>query len=264
MLISLATAAKITLRKPWIMVMPLIAGAVLLVLLFLAGDALTSLIVDTIFLELVPETGFFELPWHLYTQYSAQFNTLAMALLVALGVFAWLGFFFASYAKASLERQESIPAAVRETNSRIKPIGIIVLFFFVLALSLAIGFWLIANASLALGAIGIILPIIYTLLLFFIYITLLFVVPIMSIEKLSLRETIKKSYVFVSKRFWSVVLFGLLVGLVYSLVLNAGDFVSELIPDETISLLVFALFWAAALAFAGLAPPIYYLRKSTA
>ena len=263
MLTSLAMAAKIAVKRPQLLLVPLAAAALLLGVFFFVGDVLLDLVVSTLFLEIVPETGFFEFPWHLYAQYASHFNTLAIALFFLITVSVWMAFFFASYAKASIEKEESMSTAIRETGSMTKPIISLTAFFFILALFLAIVFWLIVNATIPLGAIGIIFPLTFLLLTFFLYITLLFVTAIMAIEKTTLRESIKKSYGFASKRFWNVVVLGILIGLVNTLILNTGTHASDLIADDTIALIVFSLFWAFSVGFVSLVLPVYYLRKAS-
>ena len=262
MLTSLALSANIVLRKPQLLAIALVAAAIVLGIFFLTADILLDFIVSSLFLEIVPDTGFFELPWHFYLLYSSHINILAVALLAITTVFVWLGVFFSVFARDSLEREASMLNAAREAWGKTRTIIATVLFFFLIALLFFILLWWLVNATIPLGAIGIIFPIILLLTGFFLYITLLFVIPIIAIEKATLKEAIQKSFGFAKKRFWHVVLLGIVVGLINAVILNGGEYVSRLIADETIAFIVFAVFWAIAVSFVNLALPVYYLRKS--
>ncbi len=262
MFTSLAMSASIAARRPQLLAVPLAAALILAGIFLMAGGIASDLLVSALFLEILPDTGFFEFPWHFYAMYSGHLNFLAIALLAGMAVFTGVGFFFAKYAKASTDKEESMLGAARETAGMAKAIIALVIFFFIIGLGMIIGFWWIVNATISLGAIGILFPIIALLAAFYIYITLLFVPSIMAVENASIKDAIQKSYYFAGKRLWGVVVFGFVVGLVNSAILWAGESVSNAVPDDTISIIVFAIFWAIAVAYVSLAVPIYYLRKS--
>jgi len=263
MLDTLFLSAKTLLKKPSLLGIPIVVALLLLLILFLVGDLLVGLLVDTIFLGIVPETGFLEFPWHLYTQYSLHFNVLALVALIVTIIFVWQSIFFASYAKESYGRERAkIFDAAKEANKQLKKIIALVIFFFVIAIFLLVLFWLIVNATIPLGAIGIIFPILFLILAYFLYIVLAFVVPIIAIEKAPLKEAISKSFDFVSKRFWQVVLLGIIVWIISGILFEAGDRLSGLVQEETIGMIIFLLFWAVGVSYSALVLPIYYLRNS--
>jgi len=220
MISSLGYTAKLLVKRPQLILIPLGAAVVFMLLLLLIGDIFINLLLDTIFLKLVPETGFFEFPLQLYMQYFWEFNILTVAMLVMLVVFTWIGVFFSSYAREAMREEESILQAMRETNSLIKQIITIVLFFFLIGILLLILLLTIVNFSIPLQGIGLIFPTIFFILTLLLYITLLFVVAVTGIEKAPLKVAIQKSFDFSSRRILQIIVLSVLVGFINSIILG--------------------------------------------
>lgn len=262
MLNSFFLAAGFLAKRPQLVILPLAAATLLLGIVFLALDTLADLASQVLFLGIVPETGFLEFPWHLYLQYSWHFNILALLLLIAGIVFGYLNVFLAAYAKTSMEKQESITSAISHANSMITKIFAAAVFFGIIIFSLSILLWLSTALATSLGAIGILLPTIFAIITIFLYITLVFVFPVMGFKKATLREAIEKSASFSRKRALQVFVLVLLVNTASSLIMALGESVSGLVPDDFLGAIVFGFFWAVALCYSGLVVPVYYLRKS--
>ncbi len=264
MITSLLTSAKILLKKPQTIIVPLIAFLVFMGALYVTSDAIVDLLFDAMLMGRIPETGGIEFPWQLYLQYASQFNIIALAGFISVVFFVWASSFFAVFARENMEKEESFFTAMREANGLFGRIIKLVFFSAIIYLFFFIVLWVGANSFVSLGQIGLIFPLLMLLIAFFLYITLYFVVPIMAIENVSIREAMKRSVAFAGKRFWQVFILAIVSGVIYAEILDIGDSLSNMVSNEALSWIVLGVFWAIAWGFLNLVMPVYYLRKKTA
>jgi len=231
---------------------------------FIVSEQYFDLLVNIAVLGQVPDTSFFGLPFQILFLYSFDIAVLFIASFVIAFAVVATNFFYANFASEALEKKPSLGEAFSKTLSEWKAALATVVFMFFLGALFGIVFWeLFALASISL-AVSLVLLALLALLVFFLLVKLVFFVPIMAIEKLSLRDALGKSWAFTNRGFLGfllLIIFLLLVSIIASVVSSIGSSLADLVAIDFLNLLVFALFWAFSIAFSGSAIAFFYLKK---
>jgi hypothetical protein len=262
MLASLIAPFRLIGKTPSILFVPIITALIIGGILWISLDTITDLLVNVLFLDEGLNTGLFEGPWHLYVAYGGHFNILALVGLIISVLFVWNGIYFAAFARDVDRGDGSAMGAARVANSRIRQSVSVALFFALLAFVFFVGLWWLVHFLIPWGLVGVGLVLIFLLTSYIVYISLVFTVPIIGIDETTLSKALAKSSQFARKRMWNVFIFALLAAFVNSIIFQAGDTLASITGDDVLYLIVFAIFWAIALAYQSLAFASYYLNRS--
>jgi len=243
-------------KKPLAIIPALIVLFIIGLIFWLVSDSFVEIIFNTVFLEDIPDSTLAELPFHLFSLYALDFIILGIWALVSALLVTALGFYYAAIAKGS-----GITESIGKTIEQAKNITSVFALFLVLAVFFAILFWIF----LILGTINLwlfIVPeIIITIAAVFITVKIAFTIPIIEVENTSLKKALEKSWKTTDKKFWLTLAFLIILGIILNIILGIGSMVSDIIPEETIGVIVFAVFASIMLAYAGLTMAFYYLEK---
>lgn len=261
MISALLKSAKGIVFHPLSLVPALVFGAIIAIAFFLVLEQFFDLIINIVFLEQVPDTGIAAFPFQFFSLYAGNLIPLLLAFFASAILIVLANFFYANYAKELLGKKASIGKAFSKTIGQAgKAIGLLV-FFGILALFILAIFWFLAVAIETIGIIALILTLVFAILAFYFIIKISFTIPILAIEEEKIKTAIGKSWEFSSKRFWQVLLFLIIVAIISAIIIEIGSALSDAVIDDLLSIIVFAIFWAIAMAFSGFAMANYYLEK---
>jgi hypothetical protein len=248
-------------KHPLCILPAIVASAVIAIVFLAVVDFFIDIVINAVFLGNVPDSGLSELPFQFFYLYAGNLVLLFLASLVSLIVIIATSFFYSNYAKGLLEKKPSISKAISKT---IEQGGqIIALFVFALVFAAVIGiiFWgLLLSIPLA-GLWPLVLMFLLAIVIVYALAKIAFVIPAMACEGEKLKAAIGKSWEFSNKKFWTALLFLMLVLIINQIIFGIGSAISGLVADEVISAILFAVFLALASAYSALAMTFYYLGR---
>jgi len=258
---ALVGATKRIVKNPLLLLPSLATIAIMLGLAYLLAPFAIDLLLNVVFLEIVPDAGLAQMPFQFVALYGTQL--LAMLALAVLGgiLFAALSYWYAVYIKAGSKQKGAFGEACNETLKALGKIAAFVVFVFLIMALFAIVFWVIALVSLTIQLLGIILAILLALVGFYIYVKLAFAVQALGLEEGTVKQGLEQSWQFAVSRFWQILVFLIILSAVNQAIVAIGSYASDLVLDEVLSIVVLAIFWAISLSFAGIAMPLYYSKK---
>lgn len=261
MIKSLVGAAKTLGKSPALLIPALVTVAIVLGLALLFSGFAIDLIVDTAFLEMVPDSGLAGSPFQFLSLYAVELVALAAFAVISAFIFSALSLFYAYYTSG---KRGGLGQAIGETTASLgKAFGFAV-FVAVIILFFAALLWAFALLGEAIEVLGAVLTALLGLLAFYLYVKLAFSLQAIAVGKATVKEGLQKSWGFAVGRFWHVLLFLIVLAAINQAIIFVGSMASDLVPDEVLSLVVLAVFWAVSLAFAGLAMAYYYRGKGKA
>ncbi len=261
MIKSVLGSAKMLVKNPLLLLPSLAAIAIFLGLTYIFAGFLIDLLLNAVFLELVPDAPLAQLPFQFIAIYFPELVGIFVLAIISAILFTALNYWYAAYVGMSAKGKASIGKACGETISELgKVISFVV---FILAVLFLFGFlaWLFLMVALAIPLLGFLLLGLLGFLGFYLYIKLAFAISSMALEEAKVKEGLKNSWNFVVKKVWSVVLLVAVVAVINQFVIFVGAYATDFILDDLIGLIVIAVFWSIVLAFAGLAFPRYYSEK---
>jgi hypothetical protein len=235
----------------------IVSVLVLSIIMFVIEPTVFGFLTDIIINDAVPATGFFQMPYLLFTMYPIEITVILLAMLVFAIVGNWSAFSYARFAKEKKEVFHAMGYATANlANAFYVSVfaGMIFLFFFaMLGITTTI-----ANYN---SILGIIVGFVVAIAALLAYLVLAFLPTAMAAEKTNLKEGLKKSSEFVRTRALWVIIFVFLVGMVYYLVANIGFNLADSTENEYIAFAVQMVFLLVATAYSGIAVPLYFVSK---
>ncbi|MFH1240027.1 MAG: glycerophosphoryl diester phosphodiesterase membrane domain-containing protein [Candidatus Diapherotrites archaeon] len=262
MIDTLLNSFKILLKKPAMPILAILGGALSMGLLMLLGQPIGEMIADILFFGILPETGALAFPIHFIEMYPFGFGAVFAMIASLFIISTLLSFFFSKYIRDTAEKKASKGMAFGYMLGNIvKIIGLLLFFTFAWGVLLFI-LWIMMIISLGPYALVGIIMLIYMLLLAYLWIKLSFVIPVMAMENISIREALKKSWAFTGKNLLGVLTLFVFIMIVTALINNIGLSMFNLIyVNEYVDALIFAIFSGLASAYTYAAFPMYYLKK---
>ncbi len=261
MIKSIVGAARNIGKNPILLLPALAAVAVVLGLFYLLAPIALDMLLDVVFLEMVPDSGLAKLPFQFTAMYGVPLVAMAALGIVSALMFNTLAFFYAAYVKASSRRTGSFGKATGSAVGALGKVFGFVVFIVLISLLFATLLWAFTLIWQAVEALGIILITLLFLAGFYLYIKLTFVLQALALEKGTVKQALGQSWDFCQKRFWHVVLFLVVIAAINQAIMFVGSSISDFAADELLSLIVLAVFWAISLSFTGLAMALYYKEK---
>jgi hypothetical protein len=261
MIKSIVGAARELGKNPILLLPALVAVAIVLGLIYLFVDFALDMVLNVVFLELVPESGLASLPFQFGALYGLQLVAIAVLGIISAVVFSSLSFFYAAYVRSSGRRKGAYAKATGSTVGGLGKVFGFTIFLVIISLFFAALLWAFVLLWQEIEILGIILIALLVLAGFYLYIKLAFVLQALALEKGTVKQALQQSWEFCQKRFWHVVLFLVVIAAINQAIMLVGSFLSDLILEEPLSLAVLAIFWAVSLAFTGLAMALYYQEK---
>ncbi|MAG22126.1 MAG: hypothetical protein CL943_02365 [Candidatus Diapherotrites archaeon] len=258
MIDSILKAFKSIVKKPALLIPPIVIPTLLVALIFLFIEPLANLLVEVLFLENVPESPLFALPIHFLAMYPIEILSVVLLVFVFSVIWAATAFFYSKVANDLSAGGGSIGEALRATKEAFGKIVALIVFFYVIGFFSAILLWLF---MLLPATIGFILSMLFAVLLFYVFVKLSFTIPAMAIDNLGVKEALAKSWVFTKKKFLSVIIFLFVVSVLSTFILRIEEAIETLFSDEIITSILFLIFWLFATVFSNLAVAFYYLKK---
>ncbi|MDD5162601.1 MAG: hypothetical protein PHD95_00125 [Candidatus ainarchaeum sp.] len=248
-------------KHPVCLVPGLAAAAVIAVVFFAVIDFFVELAINAVFLGNIPESGLGELPFQFFNLYAGSLVPLLLAGLVSLIVVTVTGFFYSNYAKELSEKKPSIGSAVSQTIEQGGRILSLILFEIVLAALIMVIFWILFLIMPSAGIWALVLVFLLAIAIVFVLVKLAFTIPAMACGGEKLKAAIGKSWEFSDKKFWTTVLFLIIVLIISGIIGFIGSVLSDLVVDEIAVGIIIAVFWAIQIAFVNFALAFYYLDR---
>ena len=264
MIDSIIGAFKTALTKPKLWVPALVVGIVnyaIFLLLFEFG--IWDFMLYALFLGLVPQTGgaVVGLPFEIYAMYSTGVNAIIALAAVVFVTTVFMQFFYGDYVRQMAGGKASFGSAFSYGLSSLKKIFGLFLFFFVITILAGIVMWLAMLFAASAGIVGDIVIVIVGLLMIYIGLKLLFTVTAIAIDRLTLKEGLKKSWEFSNRFLLRIIVLIIVGGSISYLITSVGVEVADLLGIDIVFIVVFIIFWLFAAAFSNLLLPFYYMRK---
>ena len=260
MIKTLLQAAKTLALKPVLFLPALLAVLIAIGLSIAFSPFLVDFAVNTIVLEIIPDSPLPALPFHMLALYPTQLAAMLLFAVLTGMVFIATTYWYAAYLGQG-ERKRSFKKACSDIISALKKIVSLIIFVLIIAgffAALAAVFTIIAGA---IPALGFALIALLAIALIYLYIKLTFVVQALAIEECTVKEALQKAWQFSTGRFWHIVLFIFIIAAISQVLSFIGDSLSEMALDETIGLAAVSIFWIIATSYAGIAMALYYLEK---
>jgi len=261
MIKALAGGFERILRNPFLLLPALGAIATVLVLAYAFSFFAMDLILNALFLEIVPDAPLQALPFQFIALYPIEIVAVAVFLVVSGTIFFCLNYFFAAFVGMNLDGNASIGKAVGETFSAMGKIVSFALFAALVLVFAGCVFWLLLLVFQLVPLLGAVLLALFALACFYLLVKLAFVPQALALEKSSVKKALEGSWQMAVKRFWQVLLFLIILSAVNYALVWIGSGIADFLVDDFLGIIALAVFWAISLAFAGIAMPLYYAEK---
>ena len=200
-------------------------------------------------------------PVFLVAGFASELVWIVVLVLVSIMINAWVGMVLARFARQQEQKKVEV---LESTAYGIKKIPRIIawsvfvfliatFFFVVLLVFSAIGEW---NA-----VIGWLLLLVWFVITILSFLVLSLGIPVMGIEDCNIKKGLSLAREIVRKHLGSFIAFFIVLGIIVLVIQLAGTLIADGIEDETISVIIIAVFLLFQVVFSHLALPFYYLEK---
>jgi len=249
--------------KPQVLVAGILAGIFQLVLALVAWDSGLDLFEQVIVLGQMPDVGILELPFAFFQLYFPQLSVLFLVLLVGLIVQFWASIVLGRFAKNSIEGKGGIGEALGFGVSHLGKICWAIIFLMAVSAVFFAAFGIVAGIAGFSIELSIILALVLMIVLAYLYVRLVFFLPIMGAKDANARDALLESWEFSKKKFWTIVIFLVIVSLVAGVFDLAGTILSEQFTGDVVSGIIVAIFAILSSTYSGLALANYYVMKDS-
>jgi membrane-anchored glycerophosphoryl diester phosphodiesterase (GDPDase) len=221
---ALTGALQKLLRNPLLLLPSLASMAILFGLAYAFAGFMIDLLVNAVFLEIVPEAPLQALPYQFLGIYATQLLGLAVFMILGAILFTALNYWYAAYVETSLGGKASVGKACRETISGLGKIIAFVIFVLLVLFLFAIATWLFALVTLVVDWLGLLLMLLLALTGFYLCVKLAFAVQAMALEKVKVKQGLQNSWSFCVGKCWHVCLLLLILAVVSQAIVSIGAF----------------------------------------
>jgi len=261
MIKALIGAAKKIIGNPLLLLPALLAIAILFVLAYVFAPFAIDLLLNAVFLELVPDAPLQSLPYQFAAIYGMQLGALIIFVILGGVLFTGLSYWYAAYIKMGLDGKASIGACCKETVSALGKVFAFIVFVAVISLLFGIVLWMFSMIFIAIAWLGAILMLLASLLAFYLYIKLAFSVQSLAMDNVKVKQALQNSWKFAIGKFWLILIFVVILAVVNQAIVFVGAYASDLILDDIIGTIILAVFWSISLAYTSIAMALYYSEK---
>ncbi|MBN2127223.1 MAG: glycerophosphoryl diester phosphodiesterase membrane domain-containing protein [Candidatus Diapherotrites archaeon] len=236
------------LKKPFLVLLSMIFLLATASIAFLLADYWIELI---LFFILPPaEVSFEILPFYFIAVYPLEITAILFIMFISLFLFNWL---FNSIAVSLINETPSVKASFDSLKNWKKHLGLSV-FYFIAGLLFFTAFflllWFASQPGLSILFIILVILILLLTLFGFIFGFRFIFIPIAMAFEENTKKAIQKSWHFTSKNFIKSIALFFIVFLIYFMTSEIALYLSDLIPEELISNLVFLVISSIGLTYA--------------
>lgn len=261
MISALAGSLKLVARNPFLLLPSFGAIAIVLLLFYAFSFFMVDIILNALFLGIVPQAQLQALPFQFFALYPLDIIALAVFSVLCGIIFFSLSYCFAAFVRMDSGKGASIGKAVRETFSVLGKIVSFALFALLILLFAGCVFWLLLLVAAALLPLGIILLALAALGCFYLAVKLAFAMQAMALEQCTVKKALENAWQLPVKRFWRVLVFLIILAAANYALVFIGGIIADFLVDAFLGVIALSVFWAVSLAFAGMAMPLYYAEK---
>jgi hypothetical protein len=244
-------------RSPLLLLPALVAVLVSLAALLLVQESVLTILAELMNGSLSE----FESLFFLVSSFATEFFWILVLVFVTVLANSWLSLSMARFARLQEEKKMNVLGAVGYAIKKLPllmawSVFVLLIAFLLLAVLMAvsaIGFW-----NQWIGLLLLIVWVVCSLLVFFVF---SFTIPVAGLEDASIKNALQKASLLVRKHFFSVFAFMLVLGFFVGIVSWIGGAISDAVDDDTLAVIVLAVFLLIQNVIANLALPFYYLEK---
>jgi hypothetical protein len=255
-------------KKPGILLPALITSGLNILAATLLFDQIVDVVIGTAYLNEFPYGGLFESIPLVMQQYASSLIPMFVTALI-LGVIN-ISFI---YVYARFAKQPSLSGAFGFAFGKLKEVITLIIFFLLITLLVSGLFFLVVVAGFTWHLITMVVGTLMALILFYLFLRLVFFIPIMAIENVNLKAGLQGSWKFTQKRTLSVLALFIVMGLINLIISQIETFINAALETAALDELFieslgfglppFLVSLIAALivfTYTGLVVPLYYLK----
>lgn len=249
--------------KPQVLIAGIITAVIQFIVLLFTLDPLSSLAENVFLLGNVPNVSLLELPFQFYRMYFTEISILLIAFLISLILQLWLSIVIARFAGNLRERKSGIIEALGfGAKSFGKIIGAVVFLLAIVGIFFAVFQFLVWISGFS-TEVSLVLTILLLILAAYVFIKLVFFVPIMGCKEANVRDALGEAWEFGKNRFWKILALLVIVAVVSAVIEMIGTLISGAIANDIISAAVISLFSVIAATYSALVLANYYLNHQS-
>ena len=246
--------------KPQVLLAGIIAVIFQAIILYFALEPLGSVFEKAILLGELPNVGLMELPFQFYKMYFAELNVILVAFLASMILQLWLGIVIARFASNLHSKKAGMIEAVGfGLKSLGKIIGAIVFLLAVAGIFFAL-FQIIVWLSGFSNEASLVLMFLIGFLAAYLYIKLVFFVPLMGCRESNVRDALAESWEFSKKKFWRILALLLLVSIIAGVIDLVGSSIAGFASEDITASIMISLFAVIGSTYSALVLANYYLN----
>jgi hypothetical protein len=249
--------------KPQVLIAGIITAIIQFMVLLFALEPLSSLAENVLLLGNVPNVSLLELPFQFYRMYFNEINLLLIAFLISLILQLWLGIVIARFAVNLQAKKAGILEAIGFGIKGLgKIIGAVVFLLAIVGIFFAVFQFLVWLSDFSTEA-SIILTTLLLILAAYVFIKLVFFVPIMGCKEANVKTALEEAWEFGKNKFWKILALLVIVAIVSAVIEMIGTLASDAIANDIISAAVLSLFSIIATTYSALVLANYYLNHQS-
>lgn len=249
--------------KPQVLLAGVIAGAFQLVLLMIAWSPALDFYEQVFVAGQFPGTGILELPFAFLQLYFPQLSIILIVMLAEIAIQFWISIVLGRFAKNSIEGKAGILEALGFGVLNFGKIAWAIVFLIAVGAVFFAAFGIIAWVLEFSIWLAIILFLLLTLALLYVYVRLVFFLPIMGAKEANVRDALLESWDFSRKKFWPILAFLVVIGVITGVLELAGTIASGFFAEDLIAGIVVAVFAVISATYSGLALANYYVMRES-
>ena len=246
--------------KPQVLLAGIIATIFQTIILYFSLEPLGSVFEKAILLGELPNVGLMELPFQFYKMYFAELNVILLAFLASMVLQLWLGVVIARFASNLHSKKAGIMEAVGfGIKSLGKIIGAIIFLLAIAGIFFAL-FQIIAWLSEFSNEASLILLFLLGLLIAYLYVKLVFFIPLMGCKEANVRDALAEAWEFSKKKFWRILILLVIVSIIAAVIDFIGSSIAGFTIEDIIASIIISLFAVIGSTYSALVLANYYLN----
>jgi len=261
MIRSLTGSLSRIVANPFLLLPGIATIAIFFGLVYFFAPFAIDMLMDTIFLDVMPDSTLNALPFHFTALHFTQIVGLGLFGLLSGILFTGLNYWYAAYIRMGFREKASIGKCCSETVSALGKILAFTLFVSIIALFFGVLLWIAAMISIAIPILGIVLILLLVLVFAYLYIKLIFVVQALALEKGTIKQAFEQAWAFSKGKFGAILLFVIALIIVGTVLESLAATASGFFLDDLIGVVIIGIFWSVSLAYSATAMALYYAEK---
>lgn len=258
---ALVSGFTVIVKKPAVLLAALFAAVVNIGIFYLVYDQFLDFVYYALYLEILPQTTIYALPMRLFQLYPFEISVLLIGAFLGAIVQVWLVFVLGRFMQDFEKGSAGIVDAIKHATARLKKCFEVAVFLYIIGFIYFVVMLFLMFLGIISDVLSLVLLGVWGLVGIYLLIKLVFLPVVVATDRERLKDALAKTWSFSEKRFFSMVIFLVVVYFISTVLETIGGNLSLMVEDDLISLLILLIFVLASISYSTIAMVKYYLNN---